>query len=157
MALFDKTALLLLVSTLLYSAVASTEELDVDQADSMDFEKFHQSKNQSIKAYDSKTGEIFGIKKEKAKKHSTADTSTLSAPTNSLAEAKTTIGQRLEIRQRYAVTISEHTTDTSYTAMDTLHKTMARHCPNGWEKQKEWSTAVEKDFYLHYAFQCRNK
>ena len=161
--------LCLLISSSLSTYSIAGDAFDVDDADSLDFESFHTSKDNAIKLYDSKTGQILPGQKDQVQKTyeepAAAKKETVSADTekanNQAASPGTpaitpasTVGQRFEIRQRYAIGDSEHTTDTPYTAMNALHKKMAKHCPNGWVKQKEWAVPIDSDFYLHYEFQC---
>lgn len=160
--------LCLLISTLLCTATLAGDAFDVDDADTLDFESFHKTKEDSIKIYNTETGEILAGKANK-KTVKTYQTETAGKPQQKTVATPTptastkintenrasTAGQRYEIRQRYAFDESENTSDTPYTAMNALHKKMARYCPQGWIKEKEWSVPVEGDFYLHYEFTCQ--
>ena len=165
--------LCLLISTLLSTTALSGDAFDVDDADTLDFESFHKTKKDSIKIYDSQTGEILPSNKynktvktyetetptETAQQAAPASTATPTATTAVVKpkaeETDSSAGQKYEIRQRYAIGESENTSDTPYTAMNALYKKMAKYCPQGWVKEKEWSVPVEGDFYLHYEFSCQ--
>ena len=131
----------------------AVEEMDVDLADSLDFESFHKPKDSTIKVYDSESGEFFSRAKTAATKTYQQQTSS-TEPTKTNDSLPSLAGKRFEIRQRYTLSFSDQTSDTAVTAINTLHKKMATHCPRGWLRQKEWSTPIEQDFYLHYAFEC---
>ncbi len=163
--------LCLLISTILSTASMAGDAFDVDDADTLDFESFHQSNDDSIKVYDTDTGEVMpGRNRNKTVKtyaiettepqtqqaapEMTPRTPATAAPSKTEQPGSRT-GQSYEIRQRYAVGDSENTSDTPYTAMNALHRKMAKYCPKGWIKEKEWSVPVESDFYLHYEFTCQ--
>lgn len=126
------------------------DEFDVDQADTLDFESFHKPKNNAVKIYNSETQQFFSSSSTSSEK----TTSNLRTSSERKYKEEVLSGQTHEIRQRYTVDESEHTTDTANTATNALHKKMARYCPQGWHKQKEWSVPVDGDFYLHYQFRC---
>ena len=56
-------------------------------------------------------------------------------------------GAAFIIRARYSITAP-------YQALSQLHQDMATYCPLGWEKDREWTSPVENDYYLHYEFTC---
>ena len=163
----------ILLSALISNATLAGDAFDVDEADSLDFESFHKTKEGSIKIYDTDTGEVLpGRNKNQTVKtyeaeskaeatasakpeQQTAAKPAASQPAEKASKAEQAPGQRYEIRQRYAVGESENTSDTPYTAMNALHRKMAKYCPEGWVKEKEWSVPVDTDFYLHYEFTCQ--
>lgn len=160
--------LCLLISSLLCTATLAGDAFDVDDADSLNFESFHKPKEESIKIYNTETGEILGDKKSRqtVKTYQTENanisqqtTAAIPAPTvsfKSIPEHNSSVaGQRYEIRQRYAFVESQSTNDTPDLAINTLYKKMAKYCPQGWIKEEEWSVPVEGDFYLHYEFTCQ--
>lgn len=63
-------------------------------------------------------------------------------------------GKRYEIRTRYTLKPGNSASLSADAATDIMHGKMAQQCPQGWEKQREWSLPVEGDYYLHYQFEC---
>ncbi len=39
-------------------------------------------------------------------------------------------------------------------ALASLHQQMATYCPLGWELDRQWSSPIAVDYYLHYEFTC---
>lgn len=151
--------------------VLAEENMDVDQADSLNFESFHKDKKESIKVW----------KDDKAKKDETvkaydqnsAAPATANTTTNTTAPAATALtstpvsaaapvaaaavtkpGQRYEIRERYTLTRSAKTPYSAFYVIESLHQQSAKLCPKGWRKLNERSEPVEQDFYLFYEIEC---
>jgi len=62
--------------------------------------------------------------------------------------------QSFNIRERFSFS----TDDTKLTvtkAIDSLYRQMVELCPKGWEKNQEWTTSSEGDFFLYYEISCR--
>jgi hypothetical protein len=132
---------------LIFSSPICAEDFDVDDADTLDFESFHKNKKQSTKTW-----------KEQRKKASDSeqipDSPMHSSASKTLPSASHT-GKRFEVRERYSLSRSNNTPYSAFYVTEALHKQMAELCPKGWNKLREWSVPVEKDFYLHYELQCR--
>lgn len=154
---------LLLITLPLF--VQADDDLAVDQADSLDFDNFHISKQSDVKLYDSKKGTFIGqnapsqseinpqsdshkTKKDLATTPSSASKKILNDNTDTSIAP-----DQFKIRQRYS--LSKNSASTPTQATNQLYTTMAKQCPNGWNKHKEWSVAVDNDFYLYYQFSCR--
>ena len=154
-------------------------QMDVDDADSLRFQSFHEKKDSGIKVYDSKKGGLqIGESKETQKVYqqpaAAKTTTTTTAPatnaaqavapaaaatvsaapspeyTNDLPQGKK--GQRFEIRERYS--LKPYSTNTAASAIEAAYRQMAGICSNGWEVIREFSVPVEGDFYKHYEFDC---
>lgn len=39
-------------------------------------------------------------------------------------------------------------------ALASLHQQMATYCPQGWEVDRQWSSPIAAEYYLHYEFTC---
>ena len=131
---------------------------DVDDADSLDFESFHNIDEKSDGEKSNKNKEWLwdelkqNTRSEQPSSESSADkpnTSHISQPTTS------TNNPSHSIQERYTLSRSDHTPYSAFYVIEALHKKMAVQCPSGWNKMKEWSTPVEGDFFLHYQFSCR--
>jgi hypothetical protein len=196
-SLFDKTIAkntgatmssrisLILASCIAMSFAANLQaQMDVDQADTLNFEEFHKHKDTAIKIYQTPKGDMkFGLKPEankvyEAPKKSTA-TATESAatkpatsqtPSNTAAPVQTNVentavaaptelpvgnkGQRFEIRERFSLSKSTATPYNAITVIEALNVQMAGVCKNGWEKTRDFTLPIENDFYQHYEFEC---
>ncbi len=138
-------------------------QMDVDQADSLNFEAFHKDKKEAVKVW----------KDEPEKKTETVKTyeqtpATIAAPaaltttpaaaannsTNNTATAASKPGQRFEIRERYALERSAKTPYSAFYVIESLHKQSAKLCSKGWKKLTERSEPVEQDFYMFYEIEC---
>lgn len=164
----------LLAGLLLIPTLGQTQTSKADQADSLDFEAFHQEKQGAITIWDSDKSEFGGLKEKKttavyeempgrvpAPKQTPA-TEALSPnearasalqerqQQEKLARGQGYNGERFMIRSRYNPAVHNSTA----TAIDDLHRQMATLCPQGWIMVREWSLPVAQDFYLHYLFQC---
>jgi len=164
-------------SALLLSGAVNAQ-MDVDEADSLRFQSFHEKKDSGIKIYDEKKGGLqIGESKETQKVYeqpAAKTTPTTTAPatnaaqavklataatvsaapsteyTNDLPQGKK--GQRFEIRERYS--LKPYSTTTAASAVEAAYRQMATICPNGWEVIREFSVPVDGDFYKHYEFDC---
>ena len=137
---------------LLFTAV-SYAEFDVDQSDSLDFESFHANKKSAIKIYENKKP----VKKNNHQKSATnfsADDQTKASSNSATKKSEARHSGIYEIRERYTLNKSIHTPYSAFYVIESLHRKMAERCPQGWEKQREWSVAIEDDFYMHYQFLC---
>lgn len=130
-----RTRPLFLIFTLSIATASWAEEEHMsDQADSLDFEGFHKEKtgdDRSIFDYFSGT------------------------QTTTLDNTELTVSDKVfVVQQRYTLTSSSKTHYSAFSAIDTLHQQMAKHCPKGWVKNGEWVTPVDGDLQLHYQFRC---
>ncbi len=134
---------LLLALALTLTATADAEEpMDVDLADSLDFEAFHREKEGAIKLWEEKHPAA-GEAGERTTERPAAD----AEPSRS--------GQRYEIRELYSIQGSERTDLTPTTVVQALYAQMRDRCPDGWRKLDERSEPEGEDtFYMYYAFEC---
>lgn len=154
------------------SASLCLAQMDVDQADSLNFEAFHKDKKEAVKVW----------KDDKAKKDETvkaydqnATTAPAATTTRATTPAATTLtstpvtsdtaasastiaatkpGQHFEIRERYTLTRSAKTPYSAFYVIESLHQQSAKLCPKGWKKLTERSVPVEQDFYMFYEIEC---
>lgn len=157
----------------------TAQDMDVDQADTIDFQSFHKDKKEAIKVWDGKSGKTTKVYEEKPVTKSTASDSAAPATTGSAvapvtttavpaasaaapsasarAAARTSAGEagaRFEIRERYTLTRSTATPYSAFFVIEPLHRQSAHLCPRGWKKLAERSEPVEQDFYLYYLIEC---
>jgi hypothetical protein len=157
------------VISFIYPAIA--QDMDVDQADTMDFESFHKDKKEAVKVWDKNTNTTTKAYEEKP---ATGATSSTTAPTaagsksavpvistavsaSAAAAAQTPpgeAGKRFEIRERYTLTRSTATPYSAFYVIEPLYKQSAQLCPRGWKKLAERSEPIEQDFYLYYLIEC---
>lgn len=153
-------------TTLLLAALVSTAaqaQMDVDQADSLNFEAFHtdkkeakkvwKEKDETVKAYEQPTATTTAVAPTAA---TTATPATTAAAATAPAAAATAVkpGQRFEIRERYTLGRSTSTPYSAFYVIEALHKQSAQLCPKGWKKLSERSEPVEQDFFLYYEIEC---
>ncbi|MET0379824.1 MAG: hypothetical protein ABW049_12605 [Spongiibacteraceae bacterium] len=142
-------------------------QMDVDQADSLNFEAFHKDKKESIKVWkDDKTKKEETVKaydQTNAAPPATAPTTTsnnlsstpvTTAAPVAAAAALTKPGQRYEVRERYSLSRSAKTPYSAFFVIEPLHQQSARLCPKGWKKLSERSEPVEQDFFQYYEIEC---
>jgi hypothetical protein len=156
---FHRSALLLAVLL----AAPAFAQMDVDQADSLDFHSFHKDKKAAIKVWkddrkaDEKTSDqpvkMYEQQPVAAAPATAAGVSTTAAPSTNAAKAGVE-GKRYEIRERYALSRSADTPYSAFYVIEALHQQMASLCPNGWQKLAERSEPVQQDFYLYYELEC---
>ena len=161
----------LALGAVITASTASLAQMDVDQADSLNFEAFHKDKKESIKVWkDDKTqkaGTVKAYDQSVPAPSATplADGSLSSTPvaagsaTPAAAEpanavAATKPGQRFEIRERYALTRSAKTPYSAFYVIEALAQQSAKLCPKGWRKLNERSEAVEQDYFLYNEIEC---
>lgn len=147
-----------------------------DQADSLDFEKFHKSADQGKPLID--LGGMLGDKRvegvnvfdrelDNPSGKGSVQTEDLDGPEaagpsagsrfNRHAGPPPASGEVMNIRVRYTLTHSDYTPFLAHTAAHALHSYIADHCPQGWIKRAEWSLPVGADHYLYYQFQCTER
>jgi hypothetical protein len=163
----------ILSAGLLLIANTASAQLDVDDADSLRFQTFHDKKASSIQLYDGKKGGLKIGENPDAKKiyedkpapkttpSSTNDNASSTGTEQAIDSDKDSMklptgekGQRFEIRERYAIGFSNTTPYSIITVIEPLHQKMSSVCSNGWEIIREFYMPVEKDFYKHYEFEC---
>lgn len=153
------------------------QDMDVDQADTMDFGSFHKDKKEAVKVWDRKSSTTTKAYEDKpataapAAASSTtvptaagsksaapvASTAVPAASTSAAAAAQTPpgeVGKRFEIRERYTLTRSTATPYSAFYVIEPLYKQSAQLCPRGWKKLAERSEPIEQDFYLYYLIEC---
>lgn len=148
-----------MTALLTFSVVSYAQEMDVDQADSLDFERFHTDKKDSIKIWDdkkvtepTKTYDTIPAAKEQAQTAPPAQLKTTQEKTPTDINGNT--GKRFEIRELYSITGSTRTGYTPNTVVQALYLQMQGLCPNGWSMQEERSVPDGDEYYLHYVFKC---
>ena len=143
-----KTLYLLLPLLVMLNQVARAE-FDVDQADSLDFESFHQDKDSTIKLWEQKKP-----KAEEATPLNTKNNTDGNQPSDKTSNASNVSGKKFEARERYTLIRSTQTPYSAFYVIEALHRQMAKSCPKGWEKLREWSVPVDGDFFMYYEFRC---
>lgn len=163
-------------TALLYALVALVvaqpvlAEMDVDQADSLNFEGFHTDKKAAVKAWRDQPEAPSSETVKTYERPATAGRAPSNEATDALGTAAVGAagagrepatprpghkpGQRYEIRERYSLERSASTPYSAFYVIEPLHREMARLCPAGWAKLNERSEPVEQDFYLYYEFEC---
>lgn len=165
-----------------FAGLTIAQEMDVDQADTFDFESFHKDKKEAIKVWDKKSSTTTKAYEEKPVAPGSAATGTApaaasaapatsgksAAPVSSTPVNATTAtgsaavaqippgetGKRFEIRERYTLTRSTATPYSAFYVIEPLYKQSAQLCPRGWKKLAERSEPVEQDFHLYYLIEC---
>jgi hypothetical protein len=140
----------LLTLSLISLPVLTDEAMDIDQSNSLDFESFHQKKDNAIKLYDSEDGGILNPQPAGDKSQSVAPTGATAVDEGSIKKQ----GARYEIRELYAINSSERTGYNPTTVVTALHLQMQGFCPAGWRKLDEKTVPEGEDFYLYYSFEC---
>jgi len=138
-----KYGLTLLFAALLLTSPCHGEDFDVDDADSLDFEGFHQDSAPA----------------QTAAKSAKPPASALIEPTVASSTIKTAkaISGSMKPPQRF--TLSEYYQVTGakpkiVDAITRLHRQTALRCPAGWEKISEHSTAGDQGYYLVFQLSC---
>jgi hypothetical protein len=166
-----------LPALLLAAACAAAEEPSMaEQADTLEFEKFHRSAGENTPLLD--LGGVLGQKRvegvdvfdrelDNPNGKGVVQTEDLAAPDQRASTGGSrfnlrpgpppTIGEAMNIRVRYTLTRSEFTPFLAHTAAHALHSYIADHCPGGWIKLAEWSLPVGGDHYLYYQFRCAER
>ena len=163
----------ILVAAALFSAGAMAQ-MDVDEADSLNFQDFHKDKKEAIKVWQDGIGQ----RSETIKTYEAAspaatppgttatDTSSItstvakpaaasaSAPAAAKPQTEAKSGLRYEIRERYTLSRSAKTPYSAFYVIEPLHKQAYQFCPRGWKKLTERSEPVEQDFYLYFEVEC---
>lgn len=174
--------LLAIALSLGISSGTAFAQMDVDQADSLNFSAFHKDKKEAIKVWnDDKTTKNETIKtydqsttaatqptaaSTTPAASATALTSTpvTAAPTTAGTATKTAAtttapaapkaGQHYEIRDRYTFGHSAKTPYSAFYVIESLQLQSAKLCPKGWKKLSERSEPVEQDYFLYYEIEC---
>jgi len=161
----------ILIAAGLFSAGAMAQ-MDVDEADSLNFQDFHKDKKEAVKIWEDGVGK----RSETVKAYETGQSTT---PSNQAAPAAVTTaaqpaaatgasvaaaakaangevkpGQRYEIRERYTLSRSAKTPYSAFYVIEPLYRQASQLCPRGWKKVAERSEPVEQDFYLYYELEC---
>jgi hypothetical protein len=160
------TALLIAVGLAAFAYTTHAQDMDVDQADTIDFQSFHKDKKEAVKVWDKKSNTTTKAYDDKPAESSTiapaqpAQTTAPAASTTAATKSATTLtpageaGKRFEIRERYTLTRSAKTPYSAFYVIEPLYKQSAQLCPRGWKKLTERSEPVEQDFYLYYEIEC---
>lgn len=151
-----------LAASLMMASASTFAQMDVDQADSLNFDAFHKDKKEAIKVWkDEKTQKAETVKAYEqttpaaspaASTAAKTQSTPVAAKTEATAAAKT--GQRYEIRERYALSRSASTPYSAFYVIEALHQQSAKLCPKGWKKLTERSEPIEQDFYMFYEIEC---
>lgn len=169
----------IVVLSLAVASPIAWAQMDVDQADSLNFEAFHKDKKESIKVWkDDKTKKDETVKTyEQTVPASTtpatagnlnstpvapaaatppAATSAATSHAAPTPAAKTDIkpGQRFELRERYSLGRSTKTPYSAFYVIEALHQQAVKYCPRGWRKLNERVEPVEQDFYQYFEIEC---
>jgi hypothetical protein len=159
---------------------STAQDMDVDQADTMDFGSFHKDKKEAVKVWDRKSSTTTKVYEDNpapaggatsgaapvgapatSSAKSAAPLSSAPVPSSATASGAAAvqtppgeIGKRFEIRERYTLTRSSATPYSAFYVIEPLYKQSAQLCPRGWKKLAERSEPVEQDFYLYYLIEC---
>lgn len=152
------TVSLILTATLSFFSISSyAQEMDVDQADSLDFERFHTNKKNAIKIWndkkDSEPTQAYDTQPA-AKQPAVPPTMVAAEAEKAGTTAADNSGKRFEIRELYSITGSTRTGYTPNTVVQALHLQMQGFCAKGWTKQEERSVPDGDEYYLYYVFKC---
>ncbi len=154
-----------LIAALAIGTNAAFAQMDVDQADSLNFEAFHKDKKEAVKVWkDDKTQKDATIKtyeQTATPAASTAAPASVAVPATAPVAASTPLaasadkkGQHYELRERYTLSRSAKTPYSAFYVIESLHLQSAKLCQKGWKKLAERSEPVEQDFYLYYEIEC---
>ncbi|MFA7554417.1 MAG: hypothetical protein WCY88_09225 [Spongiibacteraceae bacterium] len=138
----------LFTATLVMSVLSAHAQMDVDQADSLDFETFHTDKEQAVKLWDS-NDDSKEVKKIYTEEHQKTTVET--PPQSASNDSK---GKRFEIRELYSIVGSDRTGYNPNTVVQALFLQMQGLCSNGWKKLDERSVPDGEAFYMYYQFEC---
>ncbi len=129
---------------------------DVDMADSLDFNAFHNDKKETQKTWKTEPKKpIDNTQNININTSSSVSISSQQANKNTPHNSSFSNNDNThKIHERYTLNNSLKTPYSAFYVIEALHKKMAELCPTGWEKTREWSTPVENDFNLHYQFIC---
>lgn len=142
---------------------AAFAQMDVDQADSLNFGAFHKDKKEAVKVWkDDKTQKDSTIK---AYEQTATPAVSTTAPANGAVPATPVAasaavasvdkkGQHYELRERYTLSRSAKTPYSAFYVIESLHLQSAKLCPKGWKKLTEKSEPIEQDFFLYYEIEC---
>lgn len=136
---------------------ACAQDMDVDQADSLNFQSFHKNKKEAVKAWEkpAETTKAYDDKSSTSKADKTASASPAATSTASQTTSAEDIkGKRFEMRERYTLTRSAQTPYSAFYVIEPLYKQAAQLCPKGWRKISERSEPIEQDFYLYFEIEC---
>jgi len=160
------------VATLLFAigfSASAFAQMDVDQADSLNFQNFHTDKKEAVKVWKdekkqkSEAVKTYDINSSGSASDSSTTTSVPAAQSKSGLSAAAAAssggttaesGQRFELRERYTLSRSAKTPYSAFYVIESMHQQSARHCPKGWKKISERSEPIEQDFHLYYEIEC---
>jgi hypothetical protein len=161
-----------LLFTVCLSLHAEEETFTVDEADSLDFDSFHEDKEgeEGTSLFGITGGTSGTIRKGENAFHPELDNPGKNVgvveedlgspkkrkPVNDFDGQKPpkAIGEIRNIRVRYALYNSKNTPLHAHDAVPVLHSYISDYCPTGWLKLAEWSMPIERDYYLYFQFQC---
>ena len=144
-------------------AMPCSAQMMVDQADSLNFQEFHEKKEDAIKVWKDNNGDTQVGKKTTPIKTYDQTPANATAPAKDIKPAAPSehtsglvgvSGQRYEIRDRYTLGRSASTPYSAFYVIEGLHQQSASICRKGWKKIGERSEPVEQDFYLYYEIEC---
>ena len=147
----------LIASLLVVSIPSHAQEMDIEQADSLNFQSFHKDKKEAVKAWDKPAETVKAYDDKSASSKSATPTSTAPTTTPNMAVAinpNDAKGKRFELRERYTLTRSTQTPYSAFYVIEPLYKQAAQVCAKGWKKLSERSEPIDQDFYLYYEIEC---
>lgn len=155
--------LFFIAALLVVSNPGHAQDMDIEQADSLNFQSFHKDKKEAVKAWE-KPAEIIKTYDDKAaapKSGQTSDASTSSTGASNTSNTISTTansndlkGKRFELRERYTLTRSGQTPYSAFYVIEPLYKQAAQLCSKGWKRLSERSEPIEQDFYLYFEIEC---
>ena len=137
------------------------QTMDVDQADTIDFQSFHKDKKEAVKVWDKTSNtptKTYSDSQQVPPTNSTPGTAASAAAVPAAIAATSTSGdtkgKRFELRERYTLTRSAKTPYSAFYVIEPLYKQAAQFCLKGWRKLTERSEPIEQDYYLYYEIEC---
>lgn len=153
------SAPLLFTALLAASNPSHAQGMDIEQADSLNFQSFHKDKKEAVKAWEKPAETVKAYDtKSAAATPAPATPAAASTSTPNAASASATSndikGKRFELRERYTLTRSAQTPYSAFYVIEPLYKQAAQLCAKGWKKLGERSEPIEQDFYLYFEIEC---
>ena len=129
------------------------QNMDIEQADSLNFQSFHKNKKEAVKVWDKPAETTKAYSDESAATGAAAASDKIATvpPTANSGDVK---GKRFELRERYALNRSAQTPYSAFYVLEPLYKQAAQLCPKGWKKLGERSEPVDADFHLYFEIEC---
>jgi len=126
----------------------------VDVADSMDFERFHATDVWSI-GIGQTTSDPKGEQSESNATEQPTPLHRVADSSNSTQRAAQQSNRQRRISNPYGFS-PDRSVQSATDATEGMFRNMAKQCPQGWQKDREWSTPTADGFLLHFEFHCLN-